>query len=131
VFLDLTKGGCTIWRKYIKTIQEIYQLSDLYVFPVQDRLGSIETPLSVLEAMSCNLPVITTRFGGLTRMFNEGDGLHFVYSGSQIPELIDGIRSNDAERSNVHTREKVMPYSWRNISKSLSKYYYQLFCCGK
>jgi glycosyltransferase involved in cell wall biosynthesis len=130
-FLDLKRGGCIIWRKYIEPIQEIYQLSDLYVFPVQDRLGSIETPLSVLEAMSCNLPVIATRFGGLTRMFNEGDGLYFVCSDSQILELVEDIRSKDLRRSNVHTRSKVLPYSWRNISKSLSKYYCQLFCSGK
>lgn len=127
-FIDLNRGGCIIWRKYIESIQEIYQLSDLYVFPVQDQLGSIETPLSVLEAMSCNLPVITTRFGGLTRMFKEGEGLYFVCSDSQILELVEDIRSNDVRSSNVHTRSKVMPYSWRNISKSLSKYYYQLFC---
>lgn len=131
IFLDLAKSGCIIWRKYIRSIQEIYQLSDLYVFPVEDRLGGIEGPLSVLEAMSCNLPVITTKFGCLSRMFTEGDGLFFVYNRRQIPELVEDIRNYDVRRLGVHTRRKVLPYSWDNIARSLSGYYRQLFYCKK
>jgi glycosyltransferase involved in cell wall biosynthesis len=131
IFLDLAKSGCIIWRKYIRSIQEIYQLGDLYVFPVEDQLGSIENPLSVLEAMSCNLPVITTKFGGLSRMFTEGNGLFFVNSRLQIPELVEDIQSHDVKRLGVDTRKKVMPYSWDNIARSLSGYYSQLFYCKK
>jgi len=126
IFLDLVKSGCIIWRKYIRSMQEIYQLSDLYVFPVEDRLGSIEGPLSVLEAMSCNLPVITTKFGCLSRMFTEGDGLFFVCNRRQIPKLVEDVRNYDVRRLGVHTRKKVVLYSWDNIARSLSEYYRQL-----
>jgi glycosyltransferase involved in cell wall biosynthesis len=131
VLVDLSKGGCIIWRKYIEKIEEIYQLSDLYVFPVRDRLGSIETPLSVLEAMSCNLPVVTTRFGGLTRMFSEKNGFHFLGGKSLIREAVEDIRNNDLCRNDIATRSMVLPYSWRNISKRLSEHYRQLVQTGK
>jgi glycosyltransferase involved in cell wall biosynthesis len=130
-FLDLVKSGCVVWRKYIRSIQEIYQLSDLYVFPVRDRLGSIECPLSVLEAMSCNLPVITTKFGGLSRMFTEGAGLFFVDNLQQMTGLIEDIQNCDVRELGVCTRKKIMQYSWDNIARSLSKYYSQLSCRKK
>jgi hypothetical protein len=58
-------------------------LADVYVFPnFVDRedtiLSAIDIPLSVPGAMSCNLPVITTRFGGLDRLLEDRSGLFFV-----------------------------------------------------
>ena len=35
------------------------------MFSTVDPKACIETPLSVLEALSCNIPVITTKFGSL------------------------------------------------------------------
>ena len=89
---SLMESGCIVWVKYIKNIEEIYALSDCYFYPTVSRydfLGraiadSIEMPLSVLEAMSCNLPVITTKFGALPRVFKEGDGLFFVENENDI-----------------------------------------------
>ena len=64
-------------------IEEVYALSDCYVFPTppMNKINSIEIPLSVLEAMACNLSVITTKFGALPKVFEEGDGLIFVDDG--------------------------------------------------
>jgi glycosyltransferase involved in cell wall biosynthesis len=62
---DLTKSGITIIQKYIDNIQEIYQLSDIYIFPVKKVNSSIGLPLSVLEARSCGIPVITTDYGSI------------------------------------------------------------------
>ena len=125
MFLDLVKSGCVVWREYIKRIHEVYQLSDLYVFPVEDRLGSIDIPLSVLEAMACNLPVITTRFGGFPRLFTKGDGFFFVNHRHKIPEVVEDLRSRGISHD-VRTRSKVMPFSWENIAKTLIRYYMEL-----
>jgi len=59
--------------RYIKKIEEIYQLSDCYIFPITFEGGGISILLSVLEAMACNLPVVTTKFGGLPAIFKGGD----------------------------------------------------------
>jgi len=125
VISDLIGSGCTVWRKYVQSINEIYQLADLYVFPVEEKLGCIEIPLSVLEAMSCNLPIISTRFRGLPGLFTEGDGLFFVDNRSEISNVVKNIKSG-RNLVSVQTRAKVMPYSWNNVTNVLSQYYLQL-----
>lgn len=123
----LSRSGCIVWREYLGAIHEVYQMADLYVFPVEDCLGTIEVPLSVLEAMSCNLPVITTAIGGLTRMFDEGEGLFLVKSRYDIIQLLKSLRRSDV-KMNVQTRKKVLPFSWSNIAEALSSYYQELAC---
>jgi len=127
---QLEKAGCLVWTKYVENIEEIYALSDCYVFPVlpkKDRLrrnlaDSIEVPLSVLEAMSCNLPIITTKFGALPRVFEEGDGLFFAEGDEDFINALKEIKNG----VNVKTREKVLPYSWENIGKRLEEIYSNL-----
>jgi glycosyltransferase involved in cell wall biosynthesis len=123
VHMKLTDSGCLVWRRYFEEIEELYQLADLYVFPVVDRLGSIELPLSVLEAMACNLPVISTKFGALPRIFKEGKGLTFINKTNEIPLKIEQIKNSHLV---VKTREKVLPYAWERVTQLLTKYFCQL-----
>ncbi len=112
----LTASGCLVWRHHFAEIEELYQLADLYVFPVVDRLGSIELPLSVMEAMACNLPVISTKFGALPRILEEKDGLVFVDEVDEIPSKIERTKN---EKTTIRTRERVISYSWENVTRSL------------
>ena len=112
--------NCRILTEYMSNIEEIYGLSDSYVFSTQNRENCIETPLSVLEAMSCNLPVVTTRFGSLPRMLNEGSGLFFVESFNEFSASLARIKEASVT---VRTREKVLPYSWDNIIQRLNEIY--------
>ena len=131
VYRDLVRSECIVWVKYIKNIEEIYLMADCYIYPTikrYDFLGrnltdSIEMPLTVLEAMACNLPVITTRFGALPRLFMEGDGLFFADSEEDVFKALQEIKKGDVK---VKTREKVLPYSWENIGKRLIKTYSRL-----
>lgn len=123
LYQDLKKTGCVIFTNYLENINEIYALSDCYVFPVIDKLNSIEMPLSVLEAMSCNLPVVTTDFGALSRVFKEGDGLFFVKNEANIINSLNKIKD---EKMELKTREKVFPFSWDAISKKLENIYESL-----
>jgi glycosyltransferase involved in cell wall biosynthesis len=119
---DLENSGCLVWIRYFEKIEEIYNLADCYVFPVKDSTGSIALPLSVLEAMSCNLPVITTRFGALPRLFEKGEGLYFADSPEDFIERLQEIKQG----IKINTREKVLHYSWENISIELEKVYSDL-----
>ena len=69
---ELQEAGCLVWIKHFSNIEDIYNLADCYVFPTIQEKACIESPLSVLEAMACNLPVVTTRFGALASIFGEG-----------------------------------------------------------
>ena len=71
---DLVKKGIIIFDGYIKNIEEIYQLSDIYIFPVLSANSSIGLPLSVLEARACGIPVISTDYGSLRYFLGDDNG---------------------------------------------------------
>ena len=115
----LEANGCLVWRKYIANLEEIYGMADCYVFPVHEESGSVEFPLSVIEAMSCNLPVISTRFGALPEVFHQDQGLVFLQSDTDVDNELRKIR----HITEVRNREKVMPYSWDKIGTKLEDIY--------
>jgi len=110
--LWLEKRGVRVIRGYTSRIEELYQLADAYVFPVTQETAAIEFPLSVLEAMACNLSVVTTQFGGLKDYFSDGDGLFFVEDPSQIPEKVDHARHFRP----VNTYSKVESFTWQSVA---------------
>jgi len=122
-YKHLLESGCVIWRRYFENVEEIYQLSDCYVFPATNLLSAIELPLSVLEAMSCNLPVISTKFGALPRIFEEGDGLLFVDNEDDVIDAVEKIKNTDV---NIGTRENVLLYAWDNIVRRLEGIYEEI-----
>ncbi len=123
----LETAGCLVRMGYIKDINEMYALSDMYLYPTvvlkdsagRDIADSAEAPLSVFEAMSCNLPIVASRFGALPSMFTEGDGFYFAEPG-EFSKCVRTILSGGQE---IKTRERILPYSWPNISKQLESIY--------
>lgn len=96
--------GIKIIDKYIKNIEEIYQLTDLYVFPVVYEGGCIGMPLSILEARACGIPVLSTEFGGLKEVFESMEkGIYYSEFGNfpQKVKAIKGSTSADFKISNV------------------------------
>jgi len=119
----LTGAGCRVFTRHVEHIEQYYHLADCYVFPVPpDQLtASIETPLSVLEAMAANLPVITTHFGAIPRLFpSGGDGFFLMDHPDQLRQSIASIR---ASPDPVRTRELVAPYSWKAIGVRVRECY--------
>lgn len=110
----LSEAGVSVIDDFIPDISEIYKMSDIYVFPVISNLESIDMPMSVLEAMACNLPVITTRFGGLTDCFEEDGGFKYFNS---VEELIRLIK--DVECTGIRNAEKVGHFSWDDLTQQL------------
>lgn len=105
------RGGKVI-GEYLPTIEDVYRLADVYVFPVQERTAAIEMPLSVLEAMACNLPVVTTPFGGLVRCFEGRPGVNFA---STFEEFQAGV-SQALAAGDYHTRITVERFSWEALA---------------
>ena len=123
VYKDLLKTNVIIWKKYIENIEEIYQISDVYVWPSIKEFHGIEIPLTVLEAMSCNLPVVSTHYGALNRIFEPSEGLIFVKNEDQIREAIEKIKN---ENISVNTRQMVLGYSWDAITDQIENVYRDL-----
>ncbi len=58
--------------------------------------------------MACNLPVVTTPFGGLSDCLKEGDGLYFAKSQLELMEKFELARWLAVAR----TRAKVVSFTW-------------------
>lgn len=111
---DLIKSGIDIRDTYIENIEELYQLSDVYIFPVKNDHSAIEFPLSVLEAMACNLPVITTPFGSLPDHFKQTGC--FVYL-NDFHDL--KMHSENIVKTPCTNRRIASQFSWNSVLKDL------------
>lgn len=110
----LEEAGVMVIDRYIEDISTMYKMSDIYVFPVTSSLNAIDMPLSVLEAMACNLPVITTRFGGLVDVFHEDSGFRYVDSSEELKEAV--IAMNGCDVKNVG---KVGQFTWKRLVEEI------------
>lgn len=54
----LEDAGVKIHKGYLEHVEEIYQMADVYLFPTHSAEFVISIPLSVMEALSCGVPVI-------------------------------------------------------------------------
>ena len=99
---------------YIENINEIYQLADIYLFPVIEDGHCIDLPLSCLEAAACGLPVVTTPYGAMKEFIGK-DGFSFIDSFEEINTLIDNV----LKERKANSRASVVDYDWNNAVSTL------------
>ena len=108
----LAKSNIKIIDHYLPNIQEIYQLADVYFFPVVESGHCIDVPLSCLEAAACDKPIVTTRFGEM----KEFGGVCGFYYWDDLNTKIMNAKLEEAMIANiVETRKAVLPYDWKNV----------------
>ncbi len=116
---ELRQKGIHVITDYLADIQEIYQLADAYVFPTKQNSSAIEFPLSVLEALACGVPVLATRFGGLTSFFEDCLWFRFIDglddARKYLPELLE-IEESDRRSMRTFVEEF---FSWQAVSARL------------
>lgn len=112
------KKNITIIDTFCSEIEEFYQMADVYIFPVLQEENCIDVPLSVLEAASCNIPIVCTSYGELKNFYNE-PGFCFIdnFESQNLNEQIDRM----VECKVNHNREAVMEYNWTNSVERLVK----------
>lgn len=104
------RGNVTIIESYLENVEEVYQMADVYLFPVQEIENCIDVPLSVLEAASCNVPIVTTEYGELAA-FREQEGFMFVddLSRDSLNKALDTMVS----KTEINNRQSVKEYDWK------------------
>lgn len=114
---DLQRAGVRVFDDYFPAIEEFYQASDMYVFPTVNENNSIQMPVSVLEAMACDLPVISTKYGGIYDQFKNEDSIMFV-------DDIRNINKREIETMmQKNTRRIAEEYSFDAIAQKYNEIY--------
>lgn len=100
---------------YVERIQELYQLADVYFFPVLEQGNCIDAPLSALEAAACNLPVVATPYGELKELMGK-EGFYELTSFEQerLKELLQRALEEKGE-----TRSHILEYDWTFAAETL------------
>ena len=111
----LEKENITLMEEYIPQIEQIYQLSDVYLFPVVQEESCIDSPLSALEAAACGIPVVTTDFGEMKSLLDEAG---FYQIRSFAPEQLSGLLEQ-AIGEKQDPRPAVLAYDWQNAVAAL------------
>lgn len=111
------KQNIRIIDTYIENIQEMYQLSDVYFFPVQEQGNCIDAPLSAMEAAACNLPVVATSYGELKELLGK-EGFYEITSLEQ--EALNRL-IHQAYEEKGDSRNHILEYDWIFAVKALMK----------
>lgn len=114
---ELLSCGVKIIDTYIPDIEQVYQMADVYLFPVVEQGKCIDVPLSCMEAAACNKPIVTTDFGEM-REFVGKDGFYFInsFEADELKAKIEEALSAE----NTDTRSAVLEYDWRFATEFLA-----------
>jgi glycosyltransferase involved in cell wall biosynthesis len=113
----LRSSSVVLVDRFLEDVSEVYRLADCYAFPTRSSLGAIELPLSVLEAMAVNLPVVTTAFGGIPDFFKEGRGFFLASSEEEFARKIE--LALDLGPAGAGTRAMVEDFTWDKAARRM------------
>lgn len=120
----LRTEGVQVVLNFVDRIEMLYQSADVYVFPGIRSDSAIDIPLTIFEAMAVNLPVITTRHGGLPDIFEPAPWFQYVDSLDSMLETVKSVL-NDGYPEPA-TRQMVTPYTWVEYAGTILKAYKRL-----
>lgn len=115
----LRRRGATIWTHVVEHIEEVYQMSDAYIFPVKDCYGAMEMPLSVLEALACATPVLATPFGALREHMADTGAVRFFETEEELERELAILRSDPPDTASICSQ--AAPFYWGSIFDILIK----------
>lgn len=112
--------------KHIK-LPEIYKKSSLFVLPsLSESLSN-----SLLEALACGLPVVTTKVGGNSELVSNSNGV--LVSPAQVKtlavEIINLLNQSDLRKQmSQASREIAKQYSWNKTAQKYFQLYSKTSC---
>ena len=93
----------------VDDVRPFYAAADVFVLPTYCDSCS----LSALEAMACDLPVVTTRQNGVSELLTHGRNAWILESPSEIEPIVDAI----TQLSNEYTRARISQAAQDTISQ--------------
>jgi len=124
VVAALQGAGVKVILDFVPHIEQLYQASDAYLFPGIRVDAAIDIPLSVLEAMAVNLPVVTTRFGGLPDIFAPAPWFRYADSQKAMAAALEAVLFD--ERRDSRTAEMVSRFTWTAFAQKILEAYQSL-----
>ena len=92
-------GNQVVFTGAVQNVPEYLQASDLFVFPTENDAF----PSSIVEAMACGLPVVSTPVGAIKTIITNGKTGLLIQPGNaeQLYQALDIILSNDEMASRL------------------------------
>ena len=108
------------WVSGEKKIQ-MFNISDVFILPSYTE----GLPVSILEAMSYGLPILSTPVGGIPEVVNESNGILFEPGNKN--EIYDSIlKLINSDINSATIKEQSLKYLPENIKSQLDAIYQQL-----
>ncbi len=104
------KNGIVISQTELR--DQIYHKANIFIC-YSDYEG---TPNPALEALSCGLPVISTRVGNMPEIIEEGkNGFLIERNEDSLFEAIQKIKKSDIKKMSQHARDSILNgWTWKN-----------------
>lgn len=111
----LQRSNVTLIDEYLPAVEEIYQLSDVYFFPVVEDGNCIDVPLSAMEAAACGVPVVSTEYGEMCSLIGKR-GIYRIdsFDADALNALV-----RRAVEDGISPRENVLCYNWDHAVEQL------------
>ncbi len=109
-------------------VNEAMGCADVFVLPRTYAFGTVIIPNTILEALACSTPVITTNLGGINEIINGENG--YTVSPRDSDALTTAMlklfsnKNKDSFRKNA--RKTAEKYSWVEIAKKTKRFYGEL-----
>ena len=128
VIVELDLQNNVIFGGYMDNTADLYNQSKVYVLPTEAE----GLPFTILEAMACGVPVITTGAGDMTDTVRDNENAFVIEHYDDINAFSNGIRvllededtynrlrSRGLEEISLHHRKENVMATWLEISRRI------------
>jgi len=91
----LEGSGVRIIQRYLPDIHLLFKAADVYISPVRSSSGTIEQPLSLIEALAVGLPVVAFPVGGIPDLATTYGGVSLATSPEEALLLLERARRGE------------------------------------
>ncbi len=111
----LEDAGVKIHKGYLENVEEVYQMADVYLFPTHSTEFVISIPLSVMEALSCGVPVVGYKdFENLAAVSAEKDAVMLVNDKTELNDAVLTMAGKKRQKSCL-----ISPKTWEQVAQDM------------